>query len=903
MFDKRFIHSRRDLCREQAHNYLLREDMYTRFFDLGDIMLKMAWILNGTDFRYRFRSRVVVLLCSFMVVFVADGYTQITKRPGTGLGSIHWASDCSLGQVVLEFDQNSETVNSMQFRRKLPDHDWEPAEVIPVENLSSDRDVSLFYAQRGGVSAWETYYLNPSGDVERYERPEGGTWTRTHSSLIRLCDSWECDRAERPLMATDMDCNDTIHMAFLAENCLYYLKFDGTTSTPSEIVTTFDRRTFMAAFDSPHQFSPPRNLSIAVGTDGTVHIVYSVDQSTTSVPGGTEEKSKLFYSHKEKTGEWVRETLIDHGSASDDAGLGASMDIAPDGTIAVAATYLPRAYTGSPGVAQLRYLVKSETGTWNSSIISSAASGYRSRDGQRGTGLYPFLKFDNFSRPHIVFTDHASEHTTFTAYSYSGQMRYATRPSAASGGWTLETLVSQPTGDAFLRRLDNPVLAVSGSACGNRVAFYGDRLEKTDGTAQSPPSKTYYPEFLVKKIPAGAGQPLPFCQGDQVSPGTDLQVESIIATQAPGSDKVDFKVKIINPGTRAASSFSLGFWIHRDETPTLTEKALYSFTCPGLAASGRDTISFSHQFDTTGNFTAHAYVDHGSSRVDELDEKNNTKKTSYTVVPAIKWTAVIQPGYSGICDRNNTVSKLLTALKAKGFAPVFMDQIPQVLEPSVFKAVFIMLGYYNTCSYELTLADSAVLSDYLDRGGNLYMEGGDTWNYDPNRPIHPYFGIYNNWARDGGDTLNRLEHLDGKISFHSEGYATSVDELIAVQGPGIEPIWQSHPDDSSPYICGITRNGEGFKTIGTSFEFGNIPETAQLSVITSYLTFFGLLPKDLNGDEKIDLTDLILSLKILAGESVGSILDVGDINKDNKTGSPEGIYILRELGRYTGYYS
>ena len=55
-----------------------------------------------------------------------------------------------------------------------------------------------------------------------------------------------------------------------------------------------------------------------------------------------------------------------------------------------------------------------------------------------------------------------------------------------------------------------------------------------------------------------------------------------------------------------------------------------------------------------------------------------------------------------------------------------------------FDAIFVLLGIYSN---NYVLSDGAqvnALISYLENGGNLYMEGGDTWAYDSQTSLHPY---------------------------------------------------------------------------------------------------------------------------------------------------------------------
>ena len=41
----------------------------------------------------------------------------------------------------------------------------------------------------------------------------------------------------------------------------------------------------------------------------------------------------------------------------------------------------------------------------------------------------------------------------------------------------------------------------------------------------------------------------------------------------------------------------------------------------------------------------------------------------------------------------------------------------------------------------LAHAEGQALADYLNAGGMIYMEGGDTWYYDDPTPVHAMFNI------------------------------------------------------------------------------------------------------------------------------------------------------------------
>ncbi len=58
-----------------------------------------------------------------------------------------------------------------------------------------------------------------------------------------------------------------------------------------------------------------------------------------------------------------------------------------------------------------------------------------------------------------------------------------------------------------------------------------------------------------------------------------------------------------------------------------------------------------------------------------------------------------------------------------------------------YDAVFVCLGVAGAGNHVLTDTEGNTLAHYLDAGGRMYMEGGNTWWEDPQTPVHPYFHV------------------------------------------------------------------------------------------------------------------------------------------------------------------
>tara|TARA_Y100000588_G_scaffold395259_1_gene521977 strand:+ start:5959 stop:20802 length:14844 start_codon:yes stop_codon:yes gene_type:complete len=136
-------------------------------------------------------------------------------------------------------------------------------------------------------------------------------------------------------------------------------------------------------------------------------------------------------------------------------------------------------------------------------------------------------------------------------------------------------------------------------------------------------------------------------------------------------------------------------------------------------------------------------------------------------------------------------------------------------------AVFILLGIYPNNTV-IDSSSAQPLIDYINSGGNLYLEGGDVWFYDPGwqggYDFGPEFGIV---AIDDGSS--DLSDLTGQGFL--EGYSWSYfgeNNWIDQMEPSDSTSFTIFRNDLEGYNCGIANNSGSYKTIGTSFEIANI---------------------------------------------------------------------------------
>ncbi len=84
--------------------------------------------------------------------------------------------------------------------------------------------------------------------------------------------------------------------------------------------------------------------------------------------------------------------------------------------------------------------------------------------------------------------------------------------------------------------------------------------------------------------------------------------------------------------------------------------------------------------------------------------------------------------------------KLFTALKAQGVTVQHITDLSLYPQLKGFQGIFVALGVYPN-NHVLDETESTALLGYAAETGKLYMEGGDTWAFDKQWPIHSAFKL------------------------------------------------------------------------------------------------------------------------------------------------------------------
>jgi PKD repeat protein len=188
-------------------------------------------------------------------------------------------------------------------------------------------------------------------------------------------------------------------------------------------------------------------------------------------------------------------------------------------------------------------------------------------------------------------------------------------------------------------------------------------------------------------------------------------------------------------------------------------------------------------------------------------------------------------------ENQNSAQAMMDAMANNDLVAEYSNGFPADL--NLYSSIFLCLGIYDD-NYTLSSSDGQILADYLNNGGNLYMEGGDTWYYDEQTAVHSMFGI--NATDDGSGDLSTVTGQTGTftegMSFNYSGDNNWIDH--------IEPTGSAFKifDNQSPaYGTGVAYDEGTYKTIGCSHEFGGLDDGTSPStkeeLMGAYLEFFG----------------------------------------------------------------
>jgi hypothetical protein len=186
---------------------------------------------------------------------------------------------------------------------------------------------------------------------------------------------------------------------------------------------------------------------------------------------------------------------------------------------------------------------------------------------------------------------------------------------------------------------------------------------------------------------------------------------------------------------------------------------------------------------------------------------------------------------------------IATCLQNIGYSkPVYLAQnTSRYPLETTLDAVFVPLGIFPN-NHVLGDGEAQVLKAYLDMGGKVYMEGGDTWYFDPQTVLQPMFNILP--VSDGSSDLFGVIGQNGTftegMSFNYAGENSWMDHIDP-----ISPAFTIFSNFSPVYNCAVAYNSGYYRTIGTSFEFGGLTDgfspSTKTELLSKILEFFDVV--------------------------------------------------------------
>lgn len=211
----------------------------------------------------------------------------------------------------------------------------------------------------------------------------------------------------------------------------------------------------------------------------------------------------------------------------------------------------------------------------------------------------------------------------------------------------------------------------------------------------------------------------------------------------------------------------------------------------------------------------------------------------------------------------NSLLHLALALRELNIKYDYKEIIDSCLRQ--YDQVFLALGFYPKY-YSLSNTEDTLLVNYLQEGGNLYLEAGSFFVLERPKWLHDFLRTQGSFdaITEGkpADTITGIDNslMDG-LRFYYDGDQEIGENLIA-----LEPAELQFRDNSSGYDFMTALDSGSYKTITSSLEFGGFfpanGNSSRQELARRYMSFFGYEQFPLAANFSAD------KRKICAGESV-----------------------------------
>ncbi len=195
---------------------------------------------------------------------------------------------------------------------------------------------------------------------------------------------------------------------------------------------------------------------------------------------------------------------------------------------------------------------------------------------------------------------------------------------------------------------------------------------------------------------------------------------------------------------------------------------------------------------------------------------------------------------------------IASLLSGMGFSGTYVQQLP-VDRLHHYQTVWVSLGIYsNNFVIGANSPEALAIIDYLGDGGCVYMEGGDTWYYDPVIGGHDFKTVFGISASDDGlSDCGPVYGEDGTFTKGMHFSYTGENEWIDHIEPAAAGAGLILENGSPVYGLSVSYDSGTYRTVGASFELSGLydgtPPSTKAFLALSIMEFF--LPSVVTGVE------------------------------------------------------
>lgn len=167
-----------------------------------------------------------------------------------------------------------------------------------------------------------------------------------------------------------------------------------------------------------------------------------------------------------------------------------------------------------------------------------------------------------------------------------------------------------------------------------------------------------------------------------------------------------------------------------------------------------------------------------------------------------------------------------SAIVAAGRKAQIVTRLDTIPDLSVYSGIFVTLGIYGRF-HVLSESEAAILKNYLDNGGRVYLEGGEfffTGDPQPETALHPYFkitGISDGSVKLDGPLAGRNFIWGIDLGYSQNPIFNAWNDRIA-HTPGQGGREVLHNAGSKTFAVAVTYDSGTYRTIGSSILFGGL---------------------------------------------------------------------------------